>query len=131
MVFHQKDGPWSDEAVLLLRKLAGEGLSGDAMARCLHKQLGIKVTRNSVIGKMHRLGIAMRGISEASKQAVQAKSIKVRRRDPNPDRPHAPPRTPSLPPNSQRSLRARTSVVSTSMTWNSNTAGSWSANRAR
>jgi GcrA cell cycle regulator len=46
---------WNDERVALLRKLWAEGLSASQIA----KQLG-GVTRNAVIGKVHRLGLAGR-----------------------------------------------------------------------
>ena len=46
---------WTDERVELLRKLWLEGLSASQIA----KQLG-GVTRNAVIGKVHRLGLSGR-----------------------------------------------------------------------
>jgi GcrA cell cycle regulator len=46
---------WSDERVEILRKLWVDGLSASQIA----KQLG-GVTRNAVIGKVHRLGLAGR-----------------------------------------------------------------------
>lgn len=46
---------WSEERTALLRKLWAEGLSASQIA----KQLG-NVTRNAVIGKVHRLGLAGR-----------------------------------------------------------------------
>lgn len=46
---------WSEERTALLRKLWAEGLSASQIAR----QLG-GVTRNAVIGKVHRLGLAGR-----------------------------------------------------------------------
>ncbi len=46
---------WTDERVELLKKLWGEGLSASQVA----KQLG-GVTRNAVIGKVHRLGLSGR-----------------------------------------------------------------------
>ncbi len=46
---------WTDERVALLKKLWQEGLSASQIA----KQLG-SVTRNAVIGKVHRLGLAGR-----------------------------------------------------------------------
>ena len=47
---------WTDERVELLKKLWTEGLSASQIAR----QLG-DVTRNAVIGKVHRLGLSGRG----------------------------------------------------------------------
>lgn len=46
---------WTDERVELLRKLWTEGLSASQIAR----QIG-GVTRNAVIGKVHRLGLSGR-----------------------------------------------------------------------
>jgi GcrA cell cycle regulator len=46
---------WTDERVEMLKQLWGEGLSASQIAR----QLG-GVTRNAVIGKVHRLGLAGR-----------------------------------------------------------------------
>lgn len=46
---------WTDERVELLKQLWAEGLSASQIAR----QLG-GVTRNAVIGKVHRLGLAGR-----------------------------------------------------------------------
>ena len=46
---------WTDERVALLKKLWLEGLSASQIA----KQLG-GVTRNAVIGKVHRLGLSGR-----------------------------------------------------------------------
>lgn len=46
---------WTDERVALLRKLWAEGLTGDQIAA----ELG-GVTRNAVIGKIHRLGLSGR-----------------------------------------------------------------------
>ncbi|MGF1457021.1 MAG: GcrA family cell cycle regulator [Alphaproteobacteria bacterium] len=47
---------WTDERVDLLKKLWADGLSASQIAR----QLG-DVTRNAVIGKVHRLGLSGRG----------------------------------------------------------------------
>lgn len=59
---------WTDERVTLLRKLWAEGLSASQIA----KQLG-GVTRNAVIGKVHRLGLAGRATpSRPAKRPVRA-----------------------------------------------------------
>ena len=47
---------WTDERVELLSKLWGEGLSASQIAALL----GGGVTRNAVIGKVHRLGLSGR-----------------------------------------------------------------------
>ena len=68
---------WTDERVELLRKLWSEGLSASQIAA----QLG-SVTRNAVIGKVHRLKLSSRGrtTSAAPRQkktssAAGAKSV--------------------------------------------------------
>ena len=58
---------WTEERVTLLRKLWAEGLSASQIA----KQLG-GVTRNAVIGKVHRLGLAGRATpSRPAKRPVR------------------------------------------------------------
>ncbi|MER2536940.1 MAG: GcrA family cell cycle regulator [Rhizobiaceae bacterium] len=52
---------WTDERVELLRKLWSEGLSASQIAA----QLG-SVTRNAVIGKVHRLKLSSRGRATAA-----------------------------------------------------------------
>jgi GcrA cell cycle regulator len=52
---------WSDERVELLRKLWSEGLSASQIAA----ELG-GITRNAVIGKVHRLGLSGRAKSPSS-----------------------------------------------------------------
>ena len=47
---------WTDERVELLRRLWVEGLSAAQVAA----ELGAGITRNAVIGKIHRLGLAER-----------------------------------------------------------------------
>ncbi len=51
---------WTDERVELLKKLWGDGLSASQIAA----ELG-GVTRNAVIGKVHRLGLSGRGKANA------------------------------------------------------------------
>jgi GcrA cell cycle regulator len=52
---------WSDDRVELLRKLWGEGLSASRIA----VELG-GISRNSVIGKVHRLGLSGRAKNPSS-----------------------------------------------------------------
>ncbi len=62
---------WTDERVELLKKMWGEGQSASQIA----KELG-GVTRNAVIGKVHRLGLSNRaGSSPAA--APEKKSAKA------------------------------------------------------
>ncbi|MEI5681562.1 MULTISPECIES: GcrA family cell cycle regulator [unclassified Mesorhizobium] len=62
---------WTDERVETLRKLWAEGLSASQIAA----QLG-GVSRNAVIGKVHRLKLSSRGRSTAA-PARQKKTVQV------------------------------------------------------
>ena len=57
---------WTDERVEILKKMWGEGQSASQIA----KELG-GVTRNAVIGKVHRLGLSNRATSNSSIQHAQ------------------------------------------------------------
>jgi GcrA cell cycle regulator len=52
---------WTEERVELLTRLWNEGLSASRIAA----ELGGSITRNAVIGKVHRLGLAGRGKANA------------------------------------------------------------------
>tara|TARA_R110002094_G_scaffold57982_10_gene69104 strand:+ start:517 stop:1086 length:570 start_codon:yes stop_codon:yes gene_type:complete len=75
---------WTDDRVETLKKMWGEGQSASQIA----KELG-GVTRNAVIGKVHRLGLSNRATSSAAAKAEpKAKAA------PKPDtRPRAAPKT--------------------------------------
>jgi GcrA cell cycle regulator len=72
---------WSDDRVNTLSKLWLDGLSASQIA----KQLG-GVTRNAVIGKVHRLGLGGRGAPSAPTRTVRAAAPRPRR----PARPSTP-----------------------------------------
>ena len=55
---------WTDERVEILKKMWGEGQSVSQIA----EELG-GVTRNAVIGKVHRLGLSKRATSNSSVEA--------------------------------------------------------------
>jgi len=59
---------WTDERVELLKKMWGEGQSASQIA----KELG-GVTRNAVIGKVHRLGLSNRATGGTAKAAAPVK----------------------------------------------------------
>ncbi|MEM1301379.1 MAG: GcrA family cell cycle regulator [Pseudomonadota bacterium] len=59
---------WTDERVEILKKMWGEGQSASVIA----KELG-GVTRNAVIGKVHRLGLSNRAGTTSSKPAAKEK----------------------------------------------------------
>ena len=52
---------WTDERVEKLKELWGEGMSASQIAKALGG-----VTRNAVIGKVHRLGLSNRGSGGAA-----------------------------------------------------------------
>jgi GcrA cell cycle regulator len=60
---------WSDDRVELLKKMWGEGQSASQIA----KELG-GVTRNAVIGKVHRLGLSNRATGGKSGDTAKAKA---------------------------------------------------------
>ncbi len=57
---------WTDDRVETLKRMWGEGASASTIA----KELG-GVTRNAVIGKVHRLGLSNRNAEEAKPEAVE------------------------------------------------------------
>lgn len=69
---------WTDERVELLKKMWGEGQSASQIA----KELG-GVTRNAVIGKVHRLGLSNRSTTTASPK-TEAKAKPAPKADPKP-----------------------------------------------
>jgi GcrA cell cycle regulator len=64
---------WTDDRVTLLKKLWTDGLSASQIA----KQLG-GVTRNAVIGKVHRLGLAGRATPSRPIKRITAPIVRVR-----------------------------------------------------
>lgn len=59
---------WTDERVEILKRMWGEGQSASVIA----KELG-GVTRNAVIGKVHRLGLSNRNTASAAAKAAEPK----------------------------------------------------------
>lgn len=75
---------WTDERVELLKKLWNDGLSASQIAG----ELG-GVTRNAVIGKVHRLGLSGR-VKSPSAAAPRPRAKPARREPTAPQRPQAP-----------------------------------------
>lgn len=73
---------WTEERVELLRKLWNDGLSASQVAA----ELGSGVTRNAVIGKIHRLGLAERAKAPSAPRPRAAKPP----RQPSQTRSHGP-----------------------------------------
>ena len=70
---------WTEDRVALLTRLWGEGLSASQIAT----QLSHGVTRNAVIGKVHRLNLAGRAAPQQTKPA-QVEPRKPAAREPSP-----------------------------------------------
>lgn len=70
---------WTDERVELLKKLWGEGLSASQIA----SRLGA-VTRNAVIGKVHRLGLSGRATTSRMKTVRPRSRLAAPKRQPAP-----------------------------------------------
>ena len=64
---------WTDDRVEILKKLWGEGQSASQIA----KELG-GVTRNAVIGKVHRLGLSNRATSSSSSKSDKKSKTSVK-----------------------------------------------------
>ncbi len=96
---------WTDERVELLKKMWGEGQSASQIA----KELG-GVTRNAVIGKVHRLGLSNRSgaapaktakdkpAAKAEAPAEKAEEVRAERPAPPPARKQIIPAGQPLPP---------------------------------
>ena len=80
---------WSDDRVTTLSKLWVDGLSASQIA----KQLG-GVTRNAVIGKIHRLGLSGRGQPSKPARLERTGTPRFARRTRVPKAQHAPNRPP-------------------------------------
>ncbi len=82
---------WTEDRVATLTKLWAEGLSASQIA----KELG-EVTRNAVIGKVHRLGLSGRAKPSRPKRKTTKKTVTGTTPAPKPRAPRAPsaPRTP-------------------------------------
>ena len=63
---------WTDERVELLKKLWSDGLSASQIAA----ELG-GITRNAVIGKVHRLGLSGRAKSAVDRGAAAAQAARA------------------------------------------------------
>ncbi|WP_299137950.1 GcrA family cell cycle regulator [uncultured Tateyamaria sp.] len=101
---------WTDERVELLKKMWGEGQSASQIA----KELG-GVTRNAVIGKVHRLGLSNRAGSGASASAAKAdpkpKPAPKAKAEPKPQPKTEPAIKPAPAPETKSTLPARKQII--------------------
>jgi GcrA cell cycle regulator len=100
---------WTDERVELLKKMWGDGQSASQIA----KELG-GVTRNAVIGKVHRLGLSNRATGGTSAKASEATAAKEKpAAKPKPE-PRPQPKTEAArppTPNDHRPIHARKQII--------------------
>lgn len=69
---------WSEEAVTLLRTKWTEGLSASQISRALREELRLSKSRNAVIGKVHRIGLAGRAhVKQVKKNPRRTKAAKA------------------------------------------------------
>ena len=97
---------WTDDRVETLKKMWGEGQSASQIA----KELG-GVTRNAVIGKVHRLGLSNRATSSSTTKAepkAKAKAEPKAKAAPKEERPE--PKTESAAP-PKPNLPARKQII--------------------
>ncbi|MCF6444044.1 GcrA family cell cycle regulator [Nereida sp. MMG025] len=95
---------WTDERVEILKKMWGEGQSASQIA----KELG-GVTRNAVIGKVHRLGLSNRA-GGGTKAAAKDKAPKAEAKKAAPARPQ--PKTESAaPPPQPKPVGGRRAII--------------------
>jgi GcrA cell cycle regulator len=98
---------WTDERVEILKKMWGEGQSASQIA----KELG-GVTRNAVIGKVHRLGLSNRAGSAGAKAAAKEKAPKAEAKKPAPTPAAKPqPKTESAAPPPQPKVAGRRAII--------------------
>jgi len=89
---------WTDERVEKLKELWGEGMSASQIAKALGA-----VTRNAVIGKVHRLGLSNRGATSGAQPAdCEAKPVPKAAKPSRPEKVAAEPKEPVAVPEEAR-----------------------------
>ncbi|APX10500.1 GcrA family cell cycle regulator [Tateyamaria omphalii] len=101
---------WTDERVELLKKMWGEGQSASQIA----KELG-GVTRNAVIGKVHRLGLSNRagsgGSATTAKADAKPKAAPKAKAEPKPQLKTEPAVKPAPAPETKAAVPARKQII--------------------
>ena len=83
---------WTDERVEKLKTLWGDGMSASQIAKALGA-----VTRNAVIGKVHRLGLSNRGTTSGAQPATgEAKPAQKPAKPSRPEKAAAEPKSPAV-----------------------------------
>jgi GcrA cell cycle regulator len=84
---------WNDETIPRLKELWNEGLSCSQVAAVLREEFKVTISRNAVIGKIHRLGIQAR--SRNPKVVIRPRPVVASK--PKPSAPKAPRRRAPVP----------------------------------
>lgn len=66
---------WTDERIDALKSLLAEGISALEVSQRMNRQFDADLTRNSILGKIHRLGLAAR----THRRTPQANRMHARR----------------------------------------------------
>jgi GcrA cell cycle regulator len=74
---------WSPEAVDRLKQHRQNGLSAAQCARALNEEFGTHFSRNAIIGKVYRLGLAKRKRNDAQPRDVRLRPRQPKRRSLN------------------------------------------------
>ena len=96
---------WTDERVEILKKMWGEGQSASVIA----KELG-GVTRNAVIGKVHRLGLSNRATSGGSAKAEAKPKAKAEPKAKAAPAPKPEPKTESAEPKTESAAPPKSAI---------------------
>ncbi|WP_298837499.1 GcrA family cell cycle regulator [uncultured Roseobacter sp.] len=97
---------WTDERVEMLKKMWGEGQSASQIA----KELG-GVTRNAVIGKVHRLGLSNRATAAAKPEAKAKPAPKAEAKPKAAPKPAEPAAARAEPEAAPKPLPARKQII--------------------
>lgn len=76
-----ESSPWQHNATVLLTRLFKSGFTASQMADRLNRDFKTSVTRNAVIGRLHRMGLK-RGCSPSAVGALGHRGKKLRRSKP-------------------------------------------------
>lgn len=105
--------PWDDDNEEVVKTLWAEGNSAGTIARVLFGRTGLPVSRNAVLGKLHRLGLLRKPTKErkeATNRAISRQATLARKRIAPPER-ITKPTQPSFPPVDQRTFPWRVKLM--------------------
>ena len=98
---------WADDQTAALRTMAGEGCTGGQIANAIAERFGVRRSRSAVIGKLHRLGLALAG-PQPERLGKSGSKPKSERSKPAPRPAPQPPPVPAvLPPPPRKTVTFR------------------------